>query len=243
MIADPFPHMVIDGFLPENEARAIAGEFPAQDSPAWHRYANALEQKLTCNAWTAFGPATYALATRLTSPTFLSHIQSLTGLETPLHADPGLHGGGLHAHGPGGKLNVHLDYVLHPKLKLQRKLNILIYLNPDWREEWGGALGLWRGDASGPSYMVKAIAPIFNRAVIFDTTGFAWHGLPEPIRCPVGQMRQSFAAYYLQEPEPVHEPRTRALFAPTEEQDGDAGIAALIRARANEATAASVHRA
>jgi Rps23 Pro-64 3,4-dihydroxylase Tpa1-like proline 4-hydroxylase len=51
--------------------------------------------------------------------------------------------GGLHTHARGGKLNVHLDYDIHPKLELQRYLNLIIYLTPGWKPEWGGGLGMW----------------------------------------------------------------------------------------------------
>ena len=115
---------------------------------------------------------------------------------TPLFADSGLNGGGWHIHKQGGKLNTHLDYSLHPKLKLERKLNLIVYLNPDWNAEWGGALGFWGNESSSkPGELVKEIPPKFNRAVIFDTTVNSWHGLPDPLRCPEGQSRKSLAVY------------------------------------------------
>jgi len=147
-----------------------------------------------------------------------------------LYPDFGLHGGGLHIHGSGGKLNTHLDYSIHPKLGLERRLNLIVYLNPDWQESWGGSLGLWRNNKGKPGKLVKSIAPVFNRAVIFDTTN-AWHGLPEPIACPEGQYRKSLAVYFLCDPRQSAASRSRALFAPTAEQAGDRDVMELIARR------------
>jgi Rps23 Pro-64 3,4-dihydroxylase Tpa1-like proline 4-hydroxylase len=136
----------------------------------------------------------------------------------------------MHIHGSGGKLNTHLDYSIHPKLKLERRLNLIVYLNPDWQESWGGSLGLWRDDNGKPGELVKSIAPMFNRAVVFDTTG-AWHGLPEPITCPVGQHRKSLAVYYLCDRRDGAVERNRALFAPTAEQAENREVMELIKRR------------
>lgn len=240
----PFDHCVIDGFFEEDFAREIAAEFPAfcRDSAEWHEYRNPLEDKLTCNRWDRFGPATYRALSWLNSPDFVDLLR-LTIDGPKLYADPGLHGGGLHAHGKGGKLNTHLDYSLHPKLGLQRKLNLIVYLNPDWQDEWGGSLGLWEQNPvqPGPGVLAKSIAPRFNRAVVFATPG-AWHGLPQPVQCPEGQVRKSLAVYYLSEASRETDPRTRALFAPAPEQIGDTEVLQLIERRADEATAAAVHR-
>lgn len=239
----PFPHVVIDNFFEPSFARELAAEFPAFDAPCWHEYSNPLEQKRTLNAWNAFGPATYRAFSWLNSPTFVELLRLSIHHEGPLYSDPGLHGGGLHAHAAGGKLATHLDYSRHPKTGLQRKVNLLVYLNEDWQDDWGGHLGLWEQNPvqPGPGSLVKSVAPIFNRAIIFQTTN-AWHGLPEPIACPPGQIRKSLAAYFLCEPEVSCDTRTRALFAPAPEQAGDAEILSLIERRANEVTASQSWR-
>ena len=85
-------------------------------------------------------------------------------------SDPGLNGGGLHIHTKGGKLNTHLDYSLHPKLRMQRKFNLIIYMNPNWIKGWGGTLGFWNNESPvQPGSLEKSIECYFNRAVIFDT--------------------------------------------------------------------------
>ena len=223
MITDtqPFWHCVIDDFF-EDPIR-LAREFPAKDDPCWFRYDNPLEVKQTCNDWHHFKPETYKAFSNLLSPGFNSMLQRLTGAE--VEPDLGLHGGGLHQHGRGGKLNVHLDYNLHPKLHLQRRLNLIVYLTPGWKPEWGGHLGLYKD----PDTLVKAVEPKFNRAIIFDTRG-SWHGLPAPLTCPEDVTRNSFAIYYLCEPTTT-DSRSRALFAPTAEQKGNTDVDKLIRQR------------
>jgi hypothetical protein len=221
---DPFWHCIVDDFF--YEPHKIAAEFPAVDDPCWFRYDNPLEIKQTCNDWHKFGPNLYKTFSHLLSPEFTAFLESAT--ETELTPDVGLHGGGLHQHGRGGKLNVHLDYNIHPKLHLQRRLNLIVYLTPDWQPEWGGGLGLYKDSRT----LAKTIDPVFNRAVIFDTRG-SWHGLPSPINCPEGVTRNSLAVYYLCEPEGITDNRSRALFAPTVDQEGDRRVLDLIRVRSS----------
>ena len=217
----PFWHAIVEDFF--EEAEEIAREFPHPDDDCWFRYDNPLEIKQTCNDWHHFKPETYKAFQNLLSPYFTEILENLTGEE--LIPDLGLHGGGLHQHGRGGKLNVHLDYNLHPKLHFQRRLNLIVYLTPGWKPEWGGHLGLY----SDPDTLVKTVEPKFNRAIIFDTRG-SWHGLPAPLTCPSDVTRNSFAVYYLCEPTTT-DSRTRALFAPTAEQKGDQQVDQFIRNR------------
>jgi Rps23 Pro-64 3,4-dihydroxylase Tpa1-like proline 4-hydroxylase len=150
----------------------------------------------------------------------------------------------MHCHASGGKLNTHLDYSIHPKLNLQRKINIIIYLNKDWDPSWGGSLGLWshNPETRQPNELINKIECVFNRAVIFDTTMNSWHGLPDAISCPDNRSRNSLAVYYLCEPEMNADERQKVLFAPTEEQKGDSFIEDLIVKRASSKNASSVYK-
>ena len=226
---DPFPHLVLDNFFDDELAHELAADFPDYDSPVWHTYDNAIEVKKTLNNWHHFSPALYKFFTDINSRECYRIFERLTNCK--LYPDHGLHGGGLHIHGAGGRLNTHLDYSIHPKLGLERRLNLIVYLNAGWQKSWGGSLGLWRDDGGKPGELIKSIAPMFNRAVLFDTTN-AWHGLPEPITCPPGQHRKSLAVYYLCEPREGAADRSRALFAPTEAQAGDRDVLELIERRA-----------
>ena len=161
-----------------------------------------------------------------------------------LYQDPGLHGGGWHIHGPGGNLNPHLDYSIHPKVALQRKINIIIYLASDLMDVHGGHLGLWEHDLedNAPGKLIERIQPKFNRAVIFDTTQNSWHGMCEPLVQPDGIYRKSLAIYYLTDPTNNADQRERALFAPREEQKGDQSVEQLIKTRANSKNFSSAYR-
>ena len=40
---NPFPHIVIDNFLPDHIAKILANEFPSYDSDTWFNYSNRLK--------------------------------------------------------------------------------------------------------------------------------------------------------------------------------------------------------
>jgi len=229
----PFNHLVLSDFLNPDVAKKIAAEFPSYDSNAWKVYSNPLEEKKLINDWDKFGSTTYQLFQFLNSPQFVGRLQSLTG--DSLSPDYGLNGGGLHTHRRAGKLNVHLDYSIHPKLQLERRLNLLIYLTPEWQSDWGGALGLWEQNErqDGPGQLVQSIVPYFNTAVLFDTTQNSWHGLPEPIKCPEDVSRNSLAVYYLCVPRDGANSRGKALFAAYGDQAQDPNVLELIQRRAD----------
>lgn len=234
----PFDHVVIENFFDEDFAKYLAQDFPDFDSEVWHQYSNAIEIKKTCNNWNVFTEKTYQAFAYLNSDEFVSYLSDRLFLGKQLYSDAGLNGGGLHIHKQGGKLNTHLDYSLHPKLKLQRKFNIIVYLNPNWLPSWGGALGFWgNSSAKMPGNLEKSIDCLFNRAVIFDTTDNSWHGLPEPVVCPEKEARKSIAVYYLCEPEENVDTRGKALFAPTKDQENDQNVLELIKNRSSVATA------
>ena len=196
----PFDHCVIDDFLLPEIAAGVESEFMDYDDPRWFYYKNAIEDKKALNDWNAFPPLTYRVFRELISDKFISTLSQALGVK--LYQDPGLHGGGWHIHGTGGNLNPHYDYSIHPKVGLQRKVNIIIYMSSDLKEEHGGHLGLWSHDAANnaPLNLIKVVQPKYNRAVIFDTTQNSWHGMCRPLVQPEGIYRKSLAVYYLTAP-------------------------------------------
>jgi Rps23 Pro-64 3,4-dihydroxylase Tpa1-like proline 4-hydroxylase len=231
---EPFDHWVIDNFLPIETSRQLSNEFMDYNYPKWYCYNNPLENKKTCNDWWEFPPKTYELFMHLSSSDFVQKIKKLTGIKF-LYPDIGLHGAGWHIHGTGGKLNAHLDYSIHPKLNLQRKLNLILYLTEDWNIEWGGGLELWSHDKekNKPKECKKVIDNIFNRAILFDTTQNSWHGFPKPLTCPEGTYRKSIAFYYLTNPPENVDTRKRALYAPYKDQETNLEILELIKKRSS----------
>jgi len=229
--AIPFPFCVIDNFFTDEVAVQLSKDFPNSDANVFNgNYFNQIEIKKTCNVWDRFPETTYNVLQYLNSQEFLSFLEPLTGTKK-LYADQGLHGGGWHIHPPGGKLNVHLDYSIHPKMKKLRNYNLLVYLNPNWQPSWGGELGLWSNKDGKPKELVQVLEPKFNRGVIFDTTLNSWHGLEVPNAFPQGEDRKSIALYYLTEPPADVDSRGRALFAPSKEQEHDPEVIALIERR------------
>jgi len=202
--AAPFPHIVIDNFADAGILRRVAGEVTAMDHSGWHRTASAHERKLSTEDETTFGPFTRRVFAALNSGAFLGFLEELTGING-LIADPHLRGGGLHEIERGGMLGVHADFNFYKRLGIWRRLNVLLYLNTEWNEAWGGHLEFW--DAAG-RVCAERIAPTFNRAVIFDTSSRSFHGHPHPLDCPEGQSRKSVALYYYTVDYPYPEDRT-----------------------------------
>lgn len=189
--AEPFPHIVIDNFLPEEILDRCLRGFPELDETT------DLYRSLNQNLKVGYIPDGLPLETRvafqfLNSRPFLSFISSLTGV-SGLITDPYYRGGGLHEIAPGGHLDIHADFNLHDIMHVERRVNILIYLNRDWKAEWGGDLELW-DDAL--TKRMHAIDPLFNRCVIFNTGSNTMHGNPNVVQTPDGRSRKSMALYY-----------------------------------------------
>ncbi len=200
--ASPFPHVVMDDFLPAATAEALLDEFPRPGDIEWGAsYADERQLKLACDDETLMGPSTRQMIMYLNSGSFLEFLEQLTGIGQ-LIPDPHLRGGGLHQIKPGGFLNVHADFNFYERLNLHRRLNLLLYLNTDWDEDYGGHLELWDKDMSTCE---QRILPAFNRCVVFSTTDDSFHGNPEPLRCPSDRTRKSLALYYYTTERPTEE--------------------------------------
>jgi len=238
---EPFTHCIIDDFLPVELANRLADEFPDFDDDVWFNYKNKIEDKKLLSDWRKFPLETYQMFSFLNSDVMLNTLSNM--IDDNLIEDCGLHGGGWHIHANGGKLNPHLDYSLHPNLGLQRKLNLIIYLSRNWEDSYGGHFGLYNydeeNDTAGSIHSEVSIK--FNRAVLFDTTQNSWHGLSRQVNCPKDMFRKSLAVYYLKQPPVGVDERSRALFAPTEEQKNDESIIELIKNRSNTSTAKKVY--
>ena len=191
--ASPYPHIVIDNFLEPWAAEQAIEEFPPLDPDQWNNYLHVNERKFSNTDPDTWGPTLRSILEELNSPRFVQFVGDLIGVDD-LVADPGLEGGGLHQSTTGGFLNIHADFTVHPHMRnWQRRANILVYLNEDWKPEYGGDLEMWDADMK---QCVKKVSPIANRVLIFSTDVDSFHGHPEPMRCPEGTARQSLALYY-----------------------------------------------
>jgi Rps23 Pro-64 3,4-dihydroxylase Tpa1-like proline 4-hydroxylase len=199
--AKPFPHVVFDNFFDQMILDQVLEEFPRPNAIRWQQFDNAHEIKLASAAEASFGPTTRLLMYHLNSITFLEFLTKVTGIKN-LIPDPSFEGGGLHQILPGGKLGVHSDFNKHRDFGLDRRLNLLVYLNKEWQEDYGGHLQLW--DREMRTCQAKVL-PIFNRVMIFGTTDYTFHGHPDPLQCPDGMTRKSLALYYFSNGRPAEE--------------------------------------
>lgn len=194
--AEPFPHILLDNFLPEEILRSIIASFDSLESEHWRRFDHTNSVKRGCPDEGVMPTPLRTLFRQLNSAPFLLFLQALSGIEG-LVGDPHLVGGGLHEIERGGFLKIHADFNFHKKLHLSRRLNVLIYLNEDWHEEYGGHLELWDREMQS---CVRRILPVSNRCVVFATDDESYHGHPEPLTCPPDRVRKSIATYYYTSP-------------------------------------------
>lgn len=229
----PFDYCIIDNFFDKEIARKLELEFPKYNSKDWFTYDNPVEHKKALNDWNKFPPLTYSVLSYLNSEKFIELIRRYTNLK--LYPDHGLHGGGWHIHGKGGNLNPHLDYSIHPKCGLQRKINLIIYLSKRFKSrKHNGHLGFWSHDfkTSQPKNLVKEVSADFNRAVIFNTSQNSWHGLSKKLKMEKGVYRKSLAIYYLTDPN-TSKTNQRASFVPRKNQKGQKEIVKFIKKRSD----------
>ncbi len=198
--ASPFPHAVIDDFLPPSFAELVSERFPKPESEVWldwrkrsgHQYGK--QGPGGASRFDHLDPVFETALLQLNNFRMLRFLEALTGIEKLL-PDPHFRGGGIHSIVPSGFLDVHTDFNKYTQMDLYRRLNVLIYLNKDWDESEGGALELW--DKAPPEGRCqKAIAPEFNRAVIFCTNKISFHGHPTPWNGRNGRSRRSIALYF-----------------------------------------------
>ncbi|RAP27107.1 proline hydroxylase [Candidatus Marinamargulisbacteria bacterium SCGC AG-333-B06] len=204
----PFPYIVIDNFIDDIVLQDVADSFPDPDQFEFYKYENPLEKKLAFDQLSKLPDPIQNLLVQLNSSIFLTFLEKLTGIEG-LISDPYYRGGGIHQIVPGGKLDIHIDFNKHQKLKLDRRLNALIYLNRDWDESYGGWFELWHGEFKNNKHVLyeckEKVLPIFNRFVVFSTSEKSYHGHPDQLTCPPDRVRQSVATYYYTNGRPKHE--------------------------------------
>lgn len=204
---NPFEHVVIENFFDDNYAEKLLSNFPKPNDSKWFKYHNPIEKKFAMNNFIDH-PMYEELFSELQSDSMVNYMSQISDISN-LEKDPLLHGAGIHYHSNGGKLDMHLDYSIHPVSKKERRLNLIIYMNKDWITEYHGDIQLWDTEFTGP---VKRIYPQFNRAILFKTSDISWHGLPDKITCPENIGRKSIAIYYISEPRINLTQRFKATF-------------------------------
>jgi 2OG-Fe(II) oxygenase superfamily len=191
--AEPFPHIVLDDFLPHDVARLALEHFPRgtlrSDRIFDVGYAGQHKRQILPAECDAEARALFHFFNSQPMLAFLEGITSIQGLIP----DPYFLGGGYHETGRGGKLGIHADFRINEQLHLHRRLNMIVYLNEHWQDSYGGMLELWSRDMKEKC---RDVAPLFNRCVIFNTDATSYHGHPDPLQTPEGVPRRSMALYY-----------------------------------------------
>ncbi len=189
----PYNHICIDNFLPEEVLRKVQSDLASlQEDDDSQTFSRAQE-----NLKTQYNPERLPSYTRelfhaFNARPFILFLEEMTGIKG-LIPDPYYIGAGIHQVANGGHLDIHADFNLHKQMNVERRLNVLIYLNDDWREEWGGSFEIWENDMSAK---VESFVPLFNRMCCFSTGSNTFHGNPEKVNHPNGEPRRSIALYY-----------------------------------------------
>jgi hypothetical protein len=191
--ADPFPHIVLDNFLPEPLARGLLTHFPQErlksDVVFDMGYAGHHKRQILPTDCDDYCRRAFDF---FNSQPFLQFLEGLSSIEALL-PDPYFVGGGFHEISRGGKLGIHADFRINEMLNLSRRMNVIVYLNEDWKDEYQGALELWSRDMK---VRAKSVQPLMNRCVVFNTDADSYHGHPDPLATPEGIKRRSVALYY-----------------------------------------------
>lgn len=195
----PFPFIAIDNFMQHPILDEALESFPSKKDLTMYQYDNPLEKKLAFDQLFKLPEPIRNILQYMNSAPILTFLEELTGIDG-LIPDPYYRGGGIHELEIGGKLDMHIDFNIHPKLQLYRRLNAIIYLNKDWEDDYGGFLEIWSGHKENEKHVLDEchakISPIFDRLIVFSTSEHSYHGNPDPVTCPEGRSRRSIALYY-----------------------------------------------
>jgi Rps23 Pro-64 3,4-dihydroxylase Tpa1-like proline 4-hydroxylase/predicted O-methyltransferase YrrM len=201
----PFRHLVIDDFLQTDFATHLLAQFPAFEQGDARNENGELGGKSVVERIRGLGPAFSELDDLVRSRAFLDWLSQVTGIPDLLY-DPYYFGGGTHDNRDGQDLDPHVDFNRHPANGWHRRLNLIVYLNPEWSDDWGGSLEL-HSDPRADNNTITVVTPLFNRCVMFETTASSWHGFSR-IRLPTARRllsRRSVALYFYTRTPPPEE--------------------------------------
>ena len=204
--ARPYAHLILDNFLEPAFCEALRQEFPPFDEKAARNEMGNTGRKAVVSGIAALGPAYRKFDHLMGSREFLGWVTAATGIPALLY-DPEYVGGGTHENLHGQELDFHVDFNYHPSRFLHRRLNLIVFLNPEWEEAWGGCLELRHDPWVEEEASAVRIRPLLNRAVLFETTETSWHGFSR-ICLPEGRehlSRRSLAVYFYTKERPAEQ--------------------------------------
>lgn len=213
----PYPYGAQDNFLGEDFAKSLQREILDIKKEDWDRYDNPFEQKYTLRDKYNFPPFLVKLFDELTAENFVNQLSEVVGHKLILDSTRNFWG--VHIYEPGDKLDIHVDAGYHPTLKLKKQTTLGIYLSYEWKEEYGCALEIWRGDNCAKDdakihEKIDSISPIFNRLILFNCNDYAWHGNPDPSRGSPESRRIFITISYLSENFSDDNKKVKAFFVP-----------------------------
>lgn len=199
----PFPYIAIDDFLVKGLAEELYASIPTPKETNKSRDYIFAKNKFEISNMVNISDNFKKLYDELISERFANLISYVTNED--LFVDPKFHGGGLHLGGKDSFLDMHVDFNYHPsEPKWYRNVNLLLYLNQDWKPEYGGQLKLVdKHTKKGTSVDVP-----MNRLTIMPCRNYTLHGY-DPINFPEGTYRTSIATYaYTIHDKPIEKPRS-----------------------------------
>jgi len=215
--AQPFRYVVMDDFLDPAFCERLMADFPVFDTGKALNEMGKIGGKAVVPEIAKISPAYAEFDRLMRSPELLQWIGEITSIHHLLY-DPDYIGGGTHENAHGQDLDAHVDFNYHPKKPIHRRLNLILFLNPEWKREWGGCLELHRDPWNPDADSADPIVPLANRCVVFETTEASWHGfhridLPEERR---RQSRRSIAVYFYTKDRPPAEtaPEHSTIYVP-----------------------------
>jgi len=187
----PYPMIVLDNFLPDNFAHNMYKECETIPEQHWTNFTRRGSLMQECNNLEV-APYAFEFVNHIHSSLGMNWLIQITGIKD-LIPDPYLVGGGYSRTSTGHSLKMHTDFNWNDTLKLHRMLSIIVYLNPKWQEDWGGAL---KFNDFNNEKTIQEVYPKFNRAVIWRYHKRGFHGYPDPLRCPEDQTRNTFRLFF-----------------------------------------------
>jgi len=207
--AQPFRHVVVDNFLQAEFCQSLMRDFPPFDAVNALNERGEVGNKATQPDIARLSPAYRRFDLLMRDPAFLDFMGKIAGIADLLY-DPDYVGGGTHETRDGGDLDLHIDFNYHPRRPWHRRLNLIVFLNPEWDGAWGGCLELHRNAWVPEPESVRSVIPLANRAVLFETTEASWHGFTRVTLPPARRdlSRRSLAVYFYTRQRPEAETST-----------------------------------
>ena len=187
----PFPMIVLDNFLPEDFASSMATECESIPLQHWTEFTRKGSFMRECKRL-EHAPIALDFVNQMHSSLGMEWMTSITGIKD-LIPDPYLTGAGYSRSFRGDSLQLHSDFNWNDQIKVHRMLSFIIYLNPNWQEEWGGALEF---TDFNKEKVIQSVPPLFNRAIIWRYHKRGFHGYPNPLTCPENMSRNTFRLFY-----------------------------------------------